>query len=457
MPSFHRSIQSSQTTTFRWFTCLMALLLGFPAAADTSEPAAPLHNRLKPTMAEFIGLNVHTVQFKPDLYAPVCKRLRDYHPLRWDFNNDLSKLTTFPMTTNGVDWQQLYGSWTKAGFDIDACILFDDVPPEQWKDKAADARSYGEAFARYFGPSGEHKLTSAMEIGNEPAKYDDAQYRVLFEAMARGVRAGDPKLKIATCAVMTEKTDAWSKPLSAIAGLEQWYDVLNIHSYPFKNKWPTWRRSYPEDASIPYLKAIEDLSQWRDTHAPAKELWLTEFGYDSATSPPAADGPWKQWVGVNDLEQARYIVRSFLVLSSMNVDRAYLYFFNDKDEAQLHGASGITRNFQPKPSYYAVSYLNKSLGEYRFNRAISRKDGELYCFEYQHRDHPRDRIFVAWLASGEDQSKQYTLPLGAASAGIYRAERMPASIAAAAGVPWKTVADGIEVQIGAVPVFLWSH
>ena len=50
-------------------------------------------------------------------------------------------------------------------------------------------------------------------------------------------------------------------------------------------------------------------------------------------------------------------VDSFLTLSATDLDRAYLYFFNDKDEAQLHGASGITRNFKPKPSFYAMAHL----------------------------------------------------------------------------------------------------
>ena len=58
-------------------------------------------------MAEFMGLNVHTVQFKPDLYARVCRRLRDYHPLRWDFGDDTAAATKFPMTVNGVNWGKL--------------------------------------------------------------------------------------------------------------------------------------------------------------------------------------------------------------------------------------------------------------------------------------------------------------------------------------------------------------
>src|SRR5258707_10544570 len=78
-----------------------------PASPATDRSA----NRQRPLMRDFMGLNVHTVQFKPDLYAPVCRRLRDYHPMRWDVDEDPAKPTVFPMAANGVDWGSLYGSW----------------------------------------------------------------------------------------------------------------------------------------------------------------------------------------------------------------------------------------------------------------------------------------------------------------------------------------------------------
>ena len=41
-------------------------------------------NGSKPLMRDFIGINGHTVQFKPELYRPVCGLVRDYHPVEWD-------------------------------------------------------------------------------------------------------------------------------------------------------------------------------------------------------------------------------------------------------------------------------------------------------------------------------------------------------------------------------------
>ena len=38
-------------------------------------------------------------------------------------------------------------------------------------------------------------------------------------------------------------------------------------------------------------------------------------------------------------------------------DVLYLYYYDDNDEPQLHGSSGITRKFIPKPAYYAMAHL----------------------------------------------------------------------------------------------------
>lgn len=424
---------------------LALLLLISPAARAADAPAHPL-------MRDFIGLNVHTVQFQPTLYAPVCRLLRDYHPMEWDVGKDTSHPTTFPLAINRVDWDDLYGKWTKAGYEVDACLMFDSLPAANWKDPAADARAYGLAFAKYFGPSN-HATVTSVEIGNEPAKYSEKQYRTLFESMAKGLRAGDPKLKIATCAVMTGKPDQWSKPMSAVAGLEDLYDILNVHSYAFKDHWPTWRRSYPEDPKIDYLKEIQSVIKWRNDHAPGKQVWLTEFGYDSSTKTPDKTGQWKDWVGVTDDQQAQYTVRSFLVFSAMDVDRAYLYFFNDKDEPQLHGASGITRNFKPKPAFHAMAHLYKTLGDYRFAKAIVQKD-DLYCYEYDNPSKPNEKIYAAWSPTGTNKSATKILPL---PPNVYRAEQMPTEKGNAPQIKTKPNQGGIQAEITETPIYLWAR
>ncbi|MCW3055070.1 MAG: hypothetical protein JWN14_4240, partial [Chthonomonadales bacterium] len=172
------------------------------AVVRTNGGEAQGVKKQKNLFRDFMGLNVHSVGFKPELYKPVCRLVRDYHPMVWDLDNDTSNPTQFPMTRNKINWLDEYGVWKKTGYNIDVSMQFEQTAPGKWKDMAKDAFAYGQSFAQYFGPSGEHPLVGSAEIGNEPANYSDAEYRTVFENMARGIRQGEPHLPIATCNVV---------------------------------------------------------------------------------------------------------------------------------------------------------------------------------------------------------------------------------------------------------------
>jgi len=406
----------------------------------------------KPAMRDFIGLNVHTVQFKPILYKPVTSVVRDYHGIDWDLGDSSSNPATFPMSRNGVNWLTLYGEWVVRGYKIDVTAQFGGLKADTWN--PSNASAYGESFARYFGPSGDQPLVESVEIGNEPADFNETQYRMMFENMAKGIRKGDPKLKIATCAVALGKQDKYSKDVACLAGLESLIDVVNVHVYPFVEGWPTWRRSYPEDPKINYLKQAEQMIQWRNEHAPGKPVWITEFGYDSTTKPNKTTGDFAKWMGNTDEQQAKYIVRSYLVFSGMDIGRAYLYWFNDTDDPQLHGSSGLTRNYKPKPSFYAVAHLRKTLADYRFDKAIVQKPGEVYVYQYQSVSQPGDFIWAAWSPTGSDRTANVALPNPKGK--VLRAELMPLTDGPAEQIPYALGPGGqISLKIGEKPTYLW--
>ena len=426
----------------------LALALASSAASAEAPPKA------KPLFRDYMGLNVHTVQFKPELYRPVTRLVRDYHGFQWDVGGDSDYYPRFPMARNRVDWEALYGGWKAAGYSVDVCLMFDDTLPPAWKDLPRDAWGYGFQFARFFGPSGGQKLAEAIEVGNEPGKYDDASYRALFENAARGLRRGDPKLLIATCAMYARPSGPYHKDLATVKGLEDLYDVINVHSYPELEGYPTWRRSFPEDPRLDFLTKIREVLAWRDENAPGKQVWLTEFGYDATTRPRATSGDFKLWEGVSDEQQAQYLVRAFLTLAELDLDRAYIYFFNDSDEAQVHGSSGLTRNFRPKPSFHAVAHLFAALGDYRFGRVVTRKAGELVVLEFRHGKDPDRSVWVAWSPTG--QGRKATTRLRPPAGTIERAERMPLTGGAPGAVPVARRGDGeVELEIGESPTYLW--
>lgn len=408
--------------------------------------ALGLQEKPKPLVRDFLGINGHTIQFRPKLYRPLCRLARDYHPVEWDLGKDSDFQTTFPFARNRVDWGQVYGSWVAEGIEVDCSLMFANFPKERWKDAARDAHAYGKAFARAFGPSSARKLVASAEVGNEPGHYDDALYRTVFEATAKGLREGDPKLRVLTCATTAGKSHDYAKSLDCVKGLEALYDAINVHSYAELEPWPTWRRSFPEDPKLPnYLPHLRRVLEWRDRHAPGKEVWLTEFGWDSTTRENERTGDFAKWVGVTDEQQAQYLVRSTLLFLTLDLARAYIYFFNDEDKPSLHAASGVTRNFQPKPSYHALAHLMKTLGDFRLARVREDRPGELCVFEFAHESDAKRRVLAAWSPTGSGRKAEVKLALDGAR--LVRAERMPL---AAGDAP--AVAVPVQGGIATVPV-----
>lgn len=435
--SFHLGILPSLSVCFA--------LLGtgvFPAGVG----------EVRPLMRDFIGINGHTVQFKPDLYRPVCGLVRDYHPVEWDLGKNSAELPAFPLAKNRVDWNQVYGSWRVKDWNIDACLMFESVKQADWKNVEADARAYGKAFALEFGPSGTRKLVDSVEIGNEPGKWSDADYTRMFKAMAEGVRAGDPKLKIATCNLTTGKSGDYEKSVECVASFPELFDVLNVHSYAQLEGWPTWRRSFPEDPKLPhYLQDAKALCHWRDAHAPGKPVWITEFGYDSSTKPAEQTGDFARWIGVNDTQQAQWLVRSLLVFSAMPVERAYVYFFNDDDKPSLHASAGITRHFQPKPSCHALAHLQHVLGEYRFQSVVTNEAARLRVQEY--RNDSKKIVWAVWSPTGD--GRNFTTTLENVPGRLVDAQRMPLTANPSARPAITQDNPGrVKVQVDESPLYL---
>jgi hypothetical protein len=406
----------------------------------------------RPLFRDFMGINGHTLSFRPELYRPVASLVRDYHPVEWDLGKDSDYATPFPSARNGVNWNTVYGSWREARWTTDVSLMFETLKREQWKDLAADPRRYGERFARAFGPSGAHPLVQSAEIGNEPGKFSDADYRVVFENMARGLKTGDSKIRVVTGALTTGKSHDYAKSVECIKGLEAFYDVLNVHSYAQLENWPTWRRSFPEDPKLKeYLGDIRNLCAWRDANAPGKEVWLTEFGYDSSTKKPEGKGDFGKWVGVSDEQQAQWIVRSWLAFATLPIDRAYLYFFNDDDAPQLHGSSGLTRHFAPKPSFHASAHLHRVLGDYRFARLVVDRPGDARVYEFQHESGSGRRIWVAWSPTGNGRVAKLDPPPGETWEHV---ERMPTGAEENVLVPLEKGSRAIPIGESPVYIFL---
>lgn len=371
----------------------------------------------KPVISDFMGINVHNVEVNMNLLAPVFGLVRDYHTVTWSLPDNDTRRANFPYSNMEIGWhdrsgmvghheglvnfEEIYRSWNELGFEINASLMMVQKHPSRWEHLEEDAYNFGKDFASFFGPSNRGLVTS-VEIGNEPVPYWDLDsYKKAFESMARGIRAGDPELKILTAAAQPGRPDEYSVPLDIYRDHSDLYDVIKIHVYAFKQMWPSFERSFPEDPSINNLRIIENTIRWRDRFAPGKEIWITEFGYDSSTKTAEPGSEWGQLAVVSDAVQAQWLVRSLLEFTRLDVQRAYVYWFNDHDEFAFHASSGIMRLNRPKDSFWALKQMQETLGAFRFAREVQRQRGNIHVYEFENGNYPEQKIWVAWSPTGE--------------------------------------------------------
>jgi hypothetical protein len=181
-------------------------------------------------------------------------------------------------------------------------------------------------------------------------------------------------------------------------------------------------------------------------------VWVTEFGYDASTKPAPATGDFAKWQGSTEEQQALWDVRSFLLLARLGVDRAHLFFFDDADVPHVHGSSGITRNYEPKPAFHALAWLQRALGDFRFTR-VEREDAEeCYAYEFTSGSDPKQLVWAVWKpAAPARQVRLLHDPLI-----VGRAERMPLTADAAEPVAVHQEIEGyLAIEAGPAPVLIW--
>ncbi len=427
----HKQQKNAMKAGYSAFFIVLLFVLLINSYESEAPPLMSVHE--KPAIADFMGINVHSVEVNMELLTPIFHQVRDYHTVVWSLPEYEDSRADFPYSRmeigwhdrSGrvghheglVNWGKIYDSWYDLGFEVNVSLMVVQKPADQWNNLEEDAYQYGYDFAKYFGTPGLN-IVRSVEIGNEPVPYWDLNdYMKVFRSMARGVRDADPEMKILTAAAQASRPDEFSVPVSVYRPYSELYDVIKVHVYSLKQGWPSFERSYPEDPSIDYLNIVKNTIKWRNRHAPEKEIWITEFGYDSSTKKPEHDSEWAQWVDVSDEVQAQWLLRSYLEFSRLDVQRAYVYWFNDHDEPSFHAASGIMRLNQPKKSFWTLKQMRNVLGDYRFNREVKRVTRDVHVYEYVNKNDSNDIIWAAWSptgytnSDGETRFKEITLPM----------------------------------------------
>ncbi len=185
-------------------------------------------------------------------------------------------------------------------------------------------------------------------------------------------------------------------------------DVLNFHHYSNYRDGDQRYAISPEADSL--QTRLETLVRYRDQYLPGRELWLTEFGYDTnSASPqgvPAIEGFTSEEV------QGMWLVRSLLAAAAAGFDRTAIYMLRDvKDgDPSLYNTSGITSSkqsgWQPKPAWYYLKTLARSLKGMQFEKSIPTTNPMVMVYKFVRQNSASGQpqaAYAVWCASSSGE------------------------------------------------------
>lgn len=168
------------------------------------------------------------------------------------------------------------------------------------------------------------------------------------------------------------------------------FDVINFHHYSFKASngmtecytgpninIGTWIS--PEEDNLKGLLA--EIVALRDAQFPGKELWLSEFGYDTNQS-NNGNGNGPDFLSIGDENnplsaeelQAQWTVRSFLEIAAAGFDRAMVHDLQDGSSNPIaawdNNTGLVTEGGVAKQAWYYVSTMRNVLAGTRFEEEV---------------------------------------------------------------------------------------
>lgn len=281
--------------------------------------------------------------------------------------------------------------------------------------RADQERLTGLGYIRYLENWNEYDAWwKDRKVFFEPAEYAamasadyDAHQGKLGKTM--GLKNADANMKM----VMSGTTTAELKHIEA---LKDWadknrkgelpFDVINVHHYSNDKGGQFHKNSIGVSPEADKLKErMERLVAYRNRFFADKEMWITEFGYD--THPQSPQRAPKIANFSQEEVQAQWLVRSYLAIAAAGIDRAAMYMLRDVDEnsAVQFQTSGLVSskqtNYQAKTSWFYVYTLKNRLKNMAFEREIKSGDARVMVYRFQHQSEPSKAAYLLWCPTSD--------------------------------------------------------
>ncbi|MBQ4510399.1 MAG: hypothetical protein II984_06710, partial [Clostridia bacterium] len=330
--------------------------------------------------------------------------------------------------------------------------------------------------------NGVHNYYSAYQLAALTSAAYDGHCRtmtspVIDRGYHLGVKNADPNMMAAMAGVSAVSNEYitsmcyWMKA-NRLDGKTA-FDAFNVHCYMTKSITLPNGSSVsvgisPEEANV--VKTLSNLIALRDKYYPEKEVWITEFGWDtnqSYATATSAHAYANEETGVSYTGrqvQAMWLTRTYLLLSAIGIDKATMYMCEDcgveEESVGKYGTAGVigfkyddnekTVEFK-KDSYYYLYTLKNALGDYTFNQKIEAYDENVMIYQYKTEE--GKTAYAVWCPTSDGTVvKDYQLRIGSDSAKLI--ENVNGDID---GVETKLVSDNlgyVSVNVSENPVYI---
>jgi hypothetical protein len=227
--------------------------------------------------------------------------------------------------------------------------------------KPASFQNYAD-FAKAIVTRYQAKGVHAYEVWNEPnysrfwpSGPSAADYTALLKVAYPAIKAADPSSTVLMGGL--SRNDYGFLQGMYAAGARPYFDAGAVHPYT-NNVDPTlcWNASGTATKSIDAFCGIESVRAVMVNNGDsAKNLWLTEFGWATASAAPN---------GVSEAVQADYLTKAFQKLDAYPyVTHAFWYslrnnYWSNNNQSDVEANYGLVRvDFSLKPSYAAFKSL----------------------------------------------------------------------------------------------------
>ena len=208
------------------------------------------------------------------------------------------------------------------------------------------------------------------------------------------------------------------------------YDAFNVHHYMTKQIEIGNNKFYvgvsPEEGQLKEVMA--KFVELRNKYYIDKEVWITEFGWDTNQSYDTSTSSHAYGDYTGRQVQAMWLTRSYLLLSSIGVDKATMYMCEDagveEESVGKYGTCGVIAYEKDengntvevkKDSYYYIYTLKNTLGDYSFKREIAAYDENVLIYEYENAE--GKTAYAVWCKTSDGTtSRNYQLKIDSKTA-----------------------------------------